>query len=200
MRFRIVVIAMMLLMLGLAGCAMTSPPTRFYVLSSLEGPHDQSISSGGKLGITVGVGPVIVPAYVDRPQIILRLSPNRLDLAEFDQWAEPVDNSLPRILIENLSKLLPKDTFTVFTWKRPEAADYQLAVDVIRLDASLGGEAILIADWTISDVKSKKTLTSRKTQINKKTKGTTIEDLVAAHSQAVVELSRRMASAISKLK
>src|SRR5207245_3850273 len=75
-------------LLVLSNCANT-PPTRFYVLPSLTGAETASLSSPVKPDLTVGVGPVTLPPYLDRPQIVTRASRAKLELGEFDQWAAP---------------------------------------------------------------------------------------------------------------
>src|SRR5437773_11975321 len=55
-------------LLVLSSCANT-PPTRFYVLPSLTAADTASLSSTVKPDLTVGVGPVTLPPYLDRPQI-----------------------------------------------------------------------------------------------------------------------------------
>jgi uncharacterized lipoprotein YmbA len=60
----------------------------------------------GGLSYRVGVGPVTVPAAVDRPQIVLRVDANRVALQEQSRWAEPLKESIPRVVASNLAVLL----------------------------------------------------------------------------------------------
>jgi uncharacterized protein len=53
-------------LLVLSGCANT-PPTRFYVLPALTGAETVALSSVVKADLTIGVGPVTLPPYLDRP-------------------------------------------------------------------------------------------------------------------------------------
>ena len=82
-------------MLLLNGCASTGP-TRFYLLSPIGGDHAGGCPDGRTLSL--GVGPIEVPRYLDRPQIMTRTGPNEMALAEFDLWAEPLKEGIPRIL------------------------------------------------------------------------------------------------------
>ena len=92
--------------MGLGGCAGMSPPSNFYVLSTLPESAAGTQSDGDESKIEIGVGPVKLPEYLDRSQIITRISPNALKVAAFDRWAEPLKSSFPRILMENLATLL----------------------------------------------------------------------------------------------
>ena len=87
-------------LLVMSGCAST-PPTRFYVLPALSSADTTSGVSTAKRELTIGVGPVTLPAYLDRPQIVTRASRAKLNLADFDQWAASLQDSLPRVLAEN---------------------------------------------------------------------------------------------------
>ena len=52
------------------------------------------------------VGPVSVPAVVDRPQIVVTTGPNQVRLDEFNQWASPLQNNIARVVAENLVAML----------------------------------------------------------------------------------------------
>src|SRR5262249_42594450 len=57
-------------MLALTGCMSVADPTRYYVLSPTA-PREPSPSAGAS-GVAVGVGPVLIPGYLDRVQIVTR--------------------------------------------------------------------------------------------------------------------------------
>src|SRR5882757_4935 len=88
----------------LSGCA-ESKPARFYVLTPLMAAKEATAAKGPALG----VGPVVIPQYLDRPEIVTRSSDNRLDLANFDQWGGRFGDNITRALAENLSGLLKTD-------------------------------------------------------------------------------------------
>ena len=76
-------------------------------------PHRHVITSYSihytKLYDVVAVGPVAIPDYLDRPQILTRSGPSELQLAEFERWAGSLEKDVSRVLAENLSTLLEKD-------------------------------------------------------------------------------------------
>src|SRR5262245_980733 len=149
-------------LLVLSGCAKT-PPTRFYVLPALTGAETVALSSGVKPDLTIGVGPVTLPPYLDRPQIVTCASRAKLELGEFDQWAAPLQDRLLRVLAENPSLLLGTDLFLLHPWTRTTDVDYQVTVDVIRFDGGVGGEVVLAARWSLIGADGKE-LTMRKTR------------------------------------
>ena len=80
-----VAVVLLALMLCLYSCAGKSTSSKFYVLS----PMPQSALSATE-GTTIGVLPVAMPDYLDRPQIVTRASENKIKIDEFSRWAEPL--------------------------------------------------------------------------------------------------------------
>ena len=178
----------------LGGCA--SEPSRFYLLSAM--PHAEMASPGtpGEKGLTIGVGPVTLPRYLDRPQIVTRIKPYELKVAEFDRWAEALDINFSRVLAENLSLLLPTARVVLAPWPRGVPIDYQVSVDVMHFLSQVGGESVLIADWVLFKGEGQQVLMSGKSRFSAATGGQDYAAIVAAMSQTVASLSREIAAAI----
>ena len=47
--------------------------------------------------IAVLVGPVSIPAGVDRPQFVVQSATNRVDIDEFNRWSAPLADSIARV-------------------------------------------------------------------------------------------------------
>jgi uncharacterized lipoprotein YmbA len=190
-----------LTMLGIAALLLSActptQPTRFYTLSGLMTPPADPTPDAPSLGF-IGVGPVTLPAYVDRPQIVRRAGATRVVLADFDSWIEPLDSMVPRVLVENLSLLLGTDDIWLLGQRRPPRLDYQVEVDVTRFDANAeSGDAVLDARWFIYGGADERLLASdRATILERATPSDGLEGEVAAMSRAVGELSRELAEAI----
>jgi uncharacterized lipoprotein YmbA len=128
------------------GCT-NAQPTRFYVLSTIA--DQAAVAPGG--GVAVGVGPVNLPQYLNRPQIVTRLGDNRLAVADFDQWGGEFDDNFIRALAANLSSLLRTDRVSLFPWKDGVPIDYQVTVDVLNFEQDADGTSVLSASWSIVD-------------------------------------------------
>ena len=87
--------------------------------------------------ITIGLAPIGLPRYLDRPQIMTRLGEHELGLSEVDLWADPLKDMIPRVLARNLAALLCADV-QAYPWRGPEPFSYRLLATVIRLDGSPG--------------------------------------------------------------
>ena len=180
------------------GCA-SSRPARFYILDALSSPEEVKQSAAHEQGIAIGMGPVVLPQYLDRPQIVTRASPNRLQLAEFDRWAEPLKHNVSRVLAENLSFLLSGDRVVVFPWKRSTALDYRVSVEITRFDGKRSGEVTLKAHWTISGADGKKVFVRRESSLVESAGNQEYEALVAAESRTLAALSHEIAAAIKEV-
>ena len=190
---RVVFISLWIILGGCGG----SPASRFYVLSPMPASEDSVQVKTDKGCYAIGIGPVTLPNYTDRPEIVTRISPNKLDLGEFDRWAEPLVDGFPRILMENLSSLLCADPIILYPLRGPTPIDYRVEVEVIRLDGTLGGSASLIAYWMIIDEKESRILRRRKSNLSSPATADGYEALVAAQSQNIAALSQEIAKGIT---
>jgi uncharacterized lipoprotein YmbA len=183
------------LMLG--GC--TSQPSRFYLLSAQLPPEATPLATSGEQKPTIGVGPVTLPRYLDRPQIVTRSSPYELKMAEFDRWAEALDANFARVLTENLSLLVPRSRVVASPWPRAVRLDYQVLVEVTHFLSELGGQSVLIADWMLFQGEGQQLLLSGRSRASVAAAGQDYATLVAAMSQTVAGLSREIATAIGEM-
>src|SRR5262245_45671988 len=126
-----------------AGCAST-PAARFYTLSAATTPAATSSD------LSVVVGPVTVPAVVDRPQIVVTAGPNQMRLEEFNRWASPLQDNIARVVAQNLVVLLGTPHVTLSS-QTVSAADvgYRAAIEVQGFDSALGDAATLDATWIV---------------------------------------------------
>ncbi len=191
-----VVLTALLILLG--GCG-SSSVTRFYILRSLNDAMNKNERQGPEKErcASIGIGPVRVADYLDRLQIVTRVTPNEVRVAEFDQWAEPLKQNIPRVLAENLSALLCTKVVVLFPWNASVPIDYQVEVEVNRLDGSLGGNSTLEAQWMAFDVRgSKRMQATKKLIFAEPVEGQDYQTLVSAHSRNLELLSRDIAAAI----
>jgi uncharacterized protein len=179
------------LMVG--GCA--SQPSRFYLLHALPNSETTSLGTSGE-GLTIGVGPVTLPRYLDRPQIVTRTGAYELKLAEFDRWAEALDANFARVLADNLALSMPASRVAVSPWPRATAVDYQVIVDVTHFLSQEGGESLLIADWILFKGEGQQVLMRGRSRLSASVGGQDYTAIVAAMSQTVASLSREIATAI----
>jgi uncharacterized lipoprotein YmbA len=196
----------------LVGCK-NSPPTRFYVLSAAA--DEAATQPGG--GVAIGVGPVVLPQYLSRPQIVTRTGANQLTVAEFDQWGGDLDDNVTRVLSANLANLLGTERVSLYPWKDEAPIDYQVTIDVIGFEQTSDGGSMLAVYWSVIEPSSGTVRLMRRSSYrdaggaipvaeapSDETKHSTREArpydaVVAAMSRNLGVLSRDIASAISGL-
>jgi uncharacterized protein len=191
---RLVLAAPVAALLSLGACAST--PSRFYILNPLSTSEAIQATAAAQ-GPVIAVGPVTLPKYLDRPQIVTRASRNRLTLGEFDRWAEPLQENVTRVLAENLARLVPTDHILLQTWPRPATLDYQVTVEVLDFEGGLGGEGVLLALWSLLDG-AEQPLITRRASLQTPVGGRDYEALVVALNQLLDALSRDIAEAIQR--
>jgi uncharacterized protein len=181
--------------LALAGCA-DSQPTRFYTLSGLAAEAGEPVPASAS-DIAVGVGPVTLPAYLDRPQLVTRAGSNRMVLADLDSWAEPLDGLFARVLADNLALLLGTDDVLLLPQRRPTPLDYQVEVDVARFDVDADGNANLDARWWVYGRGGERLLQSGRATITEAAAPGDYAAAAAALSRALGAMSMEIAEAIA---
>ena len=201
---RVAVVAMGLGLVGLMGCA-KSEPARFYVLDPGAGLEAVENGTSTRQGVAIGVGPVEIPQYLDRPQIVTRTNANSLDLGEFDQWAGRLSEDFTRVLAEQLSEMLATDNVAIYPWSGSTRVDYQITVKVMAFEADAGGTSALDARWAITDANSKQTLMTARSRLRQGSPPATdkprtpeeYQAIVASMSDNLAALARDMAERIA---
>ena len=183
-------------LLFLAGCFGSTGPARFYALSPMEQAPTGQGAKTGTSDIAVGIGPIKIADYLDRSDIVTRDTGHTVKLAEFEQWAGSFEDNFTHALAENIGFLLKSDHIYARPWPRPVPVDYRIALEVIRFDGKLGGEACLVARWSVFGEESKKLLAVKRSSIQEPTGGSGYEALVAAESRALAKLSQEIAQVI----
>jgi len=182
------VLAIAFVTLAGAGCG-ASAPSRFYTLNSTATATDASPTNYAVL-----VGPVSIPAAVDRPQFVVQVAPNRIELDEFNRWAAPLGDGIARAVAGDLAILLGTPDVAA----APAAnfkPTYRVTLDVQRFE-SVPGEAVFIgAIWTVRTVAGGATRSGR-TTAREVVPGGVFDDLAAAHSRALATVSADIAAAI----
>jgi uncharacterized lipoprotein YmbA len=142
----------------LAGCS-TTPPSSFYTLTPIAeaAGRDADIRGGG---IAVGIGPVVFPQYLDRPQLVVRGGSNRLDLDEFQRWGGTVQDDFLRVWGENLAHLLDTSRIVIFPSESRMPVDFRIAGEVISFAAEPDGEVVLKVRWAVMDSFLERTLSA----------------------------------------
>jgi len=188
---RIAFVVITISVLTIAGCATTPPPTYF----QLEEPANVQLS-GVERGIAVGVGPLNLPAYLDRPHIVTRATEHRLELSEFNRWAEPLKDSMLRVIAVNLSNQLETTRVFALPRRRPVVPiEFKVEINVARFDGTLGGEVMLVARWILLG-KEDQLISTKVSIIREQSGGGGYDALIKAQNRTLHKLSNEIVEAI----
>ena len=191
MRSRLAAVIFWALGMLIAGCV-SSPESRFFTLNATMNHAVESSS------LSVVVGPVSVPAAVDRPQIVVSTGPNQVRVDDYNRWASPLQSNISRVVADNLGSILGTPRVTVFPQALSATADYQAAVEVQSFGSALGEAATLDAVWTVRRIKDGKLRVGR-TTVREPASERGYDALAAAHSRAAARLSQDIAGAVRAL-
>lgn len=193
------VLALLAVSLVAAGCASTIP-SKFYTLTPPKAVNATAGVTPVEEGDVLAVGPVRLPDYLDRPQIMTRSEGNEIRMAETERWAGSLQEDVSRVLVENLSFLLSGKHVAVVRWSSAmqTMAPFQkrLAVEVLRFEGPPGGTVILKARYALFGPDGKKVISAGESIVREPASGSDYESLTAAMSRALATFSREVAAAV----
>ena len=184
----------------LASCSVFAPQadqSRFFLIVPVEpsSASRPSPATGAIDGPTIGLGPVTIPSYLDRPEVVTRLSDTEFAISDSDRWGEPLESNVSRVLMQDLSRELPSAEFVPFPWPRKTQIDYKLAVKFLRLEKSANGQVEVEAAWTIRRGLDDG-LIQRGTTNAHASAGADQRSASAALSQGIAQISEQIAQAL----
>lgn len=201
---RVFVLSSLLL---LSGCA-TSPPSDFYTLSAtIAADSDAVAGTSAETGVTpapgaplsLGLGPVTFPLFLDRPQIVRRDSAHRLRIDDFQRWGGTLQDDFVRIWSENLSALLGTSNVFPFPSEVRHALDFRVAADVLAFEGTSDGDALLKVRWTLIDHLQQRVLNVKVSHYRRPLAMPTDEAaLIAAMSAVLGDFSRDVAVLVTR--
>ena len=174
------------LCLFLSACILgTSQTSKFYTLTSQP---NEAVSDTYKS--FVGISRIQLPKYADRPQIVTRKDDSsEVIISEYNRWLEGPSVLATRVLVEDLSTLLPSAQIKI-RQAIAEKFDKTVTVEIIKINAVLGKQVELDA-WYIIKNNSGKTLVRQKfTDIVEI--GKSYNDLAVGFSQLLNKLSQNI--------
>lgn len=173
----------------LVGCG-SSPPVRFYSLETSDTPIPEASDSN----TVVAFGPLRIPEYLDRRQIVTRGAGMEIMVDEFSRWAEPIDESIHRIVSTRLDNQLEGVVVVAYPYLRSYHMDYRILGQVDRFDSDAQGQVVLQVQWTaISDSQTALVSPRRARYETRAASPNDPGDIAAAMSRALTEFSDDMA-------
>ncbi len=171
----------------LAACGLGSKS--FYVLTA-DGPAP----SGGGAGI--GVGPVSLAEYIDRPNLVIAEAENQLAVAENHRWAGDLEASIARVTAANLGRRLNTGNVRTYPWQGDDGITYQVTLDIRQLHGGADGYAVIEAGWRAYSLPDRKLKASRTFVDREPLDADGYQPLVAAQSRLLSRLADDIAKGL----
>jgi uncharacterized lipoprotein YmbA len=170
-------------------------PPQLYVLSTT--PADATIALPE--GLVLGLGPVDLPAYLDRRGIVRRVDANRLEESRMDLWAEPLGSGFKAVIEQNLRLRMPGVPIRTFPWPLGSQPRFAVAIEVSRFELTPGGTVELNARYGVRTPEDGVVRMNRDTALVEPVSGPGSENVVAAMSAAIGKLSNEVARSVGEV-
>ena len=120
-----------------------SRSSQFYVLdATIDQPLGDSMED-----LRLGVGPIAIPGYANRPQMVTKTDTAELRIEEFARWAEPLEEMFTRTLSQNIRALTNSQEIHSHPWPKLVEYDYRIGAKVIKFENDSQGNALLVVHW-----------------------------------------------------
>ena len=176
----------------------SSAPVQKYILTPSIESDTETRSDKETTDITIGIGSIEFSDYLKRPEIVSFKGNNELNVDEFNRWAEPLNENFERVLIENLSRLIPTDRIYIFPWQEEEPNSFQISIVVNEFGMRSDSSVVLDARWNVSKSFKRDFLITQKSFYTDNASGVSIEGIVILLSNLVGNFSRDIANEIRK--
>jgi uncharacterized lipoprotein YmbA len=151
------------------GCSVLAPlPDRsrfFNLMATPAGTGDRDTGRAAGESPVYGLGPIELPAYLDRSELVTRVSPTEVTYSQTDRWAEPLAATFAAVLLQDLSVLLDTHSIFSYPWTGGQRVDYQIEINVLQFDSDVSGNTRLIARWRVRNVRTGTELVTKETNV-----------------------------------
>jgi uncharacterized lipoprotein YmbA len=187
-------LAAILLMLFASACSIggKSNPSHFYVLDS----QIENIANKKFSNLRMRVGPIIIPGYIDRPQIVTKTESAELKLAEFDRWAEPMEGMFTRALAQNIKTISGSHLIHSYPWPSNIEFDYRISANVVKFENNTNGDALLAVHWQLINSNDHTILKNVHSEFSASAKDTSYTARVAALNDTLAQFAEEIVNHI----
>jgi uncharacterized lipoprotein YmbA len=178
-----------------AGCAGGGAPVVYYTLQS----SPLSPAMAGLTPAEIGVGPVILPDYLERSALVTRISPNQLNIHQGHHWAGSLRDEIVRVVSANLKSACPGATVRPHPWAAGDPPAVRFRISILSFEGRPGEEVNLKVAWYVENKRAGRSPLRRETHIRHSVKGEDLEAYTAAMGQALAGLAREMAKDVEAM-
>ena len=184
---------MAIALMPIMGCSGGGAAVTYYVLQAAA----ILPTAPTPLNVDIGVGPVVLPDYLERDTLVTRVSRNQLSVHQQHRWAGSLQNEILRVLTINLKAACPGAEVRSHPWSGPDKPDLRFRLSILQFDGSPAGHVDLKVAWTVE--KDLDTVLRRETQLRQDIDGDDLEAYAAAMGYALAGLAREMAKDVIQM-
>ncbi len=156
---------------------------------------EQSASTGGDRSISLGVGPIALPGYIDRSELVFQSGPNEFQVPPNVSWTDSLQANIASVLARDLQDQLGAREVLTYPWPSGRAPARRVALDIRRFHGISGSGAVLEASWRIENV-SGSTLRRGQGSFHEEINGDGYGPVVAAQSRLLAQCAAAIAKSL----
>lgn len=172
----------------ISGCS--SSQDHFYLLSA----DGRSASAGSGSSKLIGLGPVSLPDYIDRAELVFQSDTNRFQVPPDQRWAGDLRENVSDVLATNLGRRLSRSRVQSYPWDSTSGLNYSVPVTIRQFHAVSGGDAILDVRWEIREGINGKVLSRGSRLFTEGLAEQGYDGVVAAESRLLAQLADAIAA------
>jgi uncharacterized lipoprotein YmbA len=177
----------------LAGCISTNPVmlTKFYILNPTEYDETLAAEINAKDPLSLEIASLRLPQYLEKPQIVVRSSGNRIEMAEYHQWGGNLRKNMSRVLAQNISYLLDTPNIAIAPYRPLSPPSFSIELTVMRFERDSNGQVKFFAQWRLSRGRDGKPLVTQMIDLTSPVVdvGSDFEQIVSAMSTLLGDVS-----------
>lgn len=135
------------------------------------------------------LGPVTIPTYLDRLGIAVRNSENRFAVSDLKQWAEPLNETITRLLRQRLMQCPRYAGVEMFPYRDSEKTTERVRIDITQFEKLPGEEVKLEAMISVGRGDAAKVPASITVKVEGQPGDVEHEQIVTAMSEALRKLA-----------
>ena len=140
-------------------------------------------------GLAVGIGPLMLPTYVDRAELVFQSGPNRFEIPAKVRWAGALQDNFGQVLATDVGRHLNSGNIVANPAPGDTRFRYRVSVTVRQFHAISGEGAILDAAWRVEDAATRQVLRNASGSFHSPISGDGYAAVVAAESDLIEQLA-----------
>ncbi|MEO5717960.1 MAG: PqiC family protein [Chthoniobacterales bacterium] len=165
-----------------------------YYRLSATAPASRGASASA---LSVAIGPVTLPSYIDRAEIVFASGPNEFQIPTNALWIGSLQENIARTVASDLGQVLGSSNVRAGS-ELGFNPRYRVALDLRQFHGISGQEAILELSWRVKDGASGASLSRHSATFHETIIGDGYNPLVAAESRLLGQAAAAIAKSLGR--